>query len=163
MVVYAVIPENYTAASKPFMLSCNGQEVDLTVSVPNTFVDLGVFNLLIFLFGLVSGPLFGALKAASFTVAVINSYFMNKHLVFNTGKTADLEENRNNKEFRLFFAVSIVGLLLNVFVSYAIFSAGKTLAPETSHYLFANAGAIIGSGVVMLWNFLGYKFFVFKK
>ncbi|MCR4306914.1 MAG: GtrA family protein [Candidatus Yonathbacteria bacterium] len=133
------------------------------VGVLNTLVDLGVFNLLIFLFGLVSGPLFIVLKAISFTVAVTNSYFMNKHLVFNAGRVSNLAGNGKSKEFSLFFIVSVVGLLLNVLVSYAVFMAGKTLAPETSHYLFANTGAILGSGVVMLWNFLGYKFFVFKK
>lgn len=127
------------------------------VGVLNTLVDLGVFNLLIFLFGLVHGPLFVMFKTISFIVAVVNSYFMNKHLVFNTQGVG------KSTEFGLFLIVSIVGLLLNVLVSYAVFATGKMLAPEVSFYLFANAGALLGSGVVMLWNFLGYKFFVFKK
>lgn len=133
------------------------------VGVLNTLVDLGVFNLLIFLFGLVHGPLFAVFKTISFVVAVVNSYFMNKHLVFNTQRTLTLTEKGKSTEFSLFLIVSIVGLLLNVLVSYAVFATGKMLAPETSYYLFANLGALLGSGVVMLWNFLGYKFFVFKK
>ncbi|MFQ5621107.1 MAG: hypothetical protein ACE5FT_04650, partial [Candidatus Nanoarchaeia archaeon] len=35
-----VIPDNFTAASKPFRFACSGQDVDLTVSVPNTFEEL---------------------------------------------------------------------------------------------------------------------------
>ncbi|MCR4330316.1 MAG: GtrA family protein [Patescibacteria group bacterium] len=127
------------------------------VGILNTLVDLGVFNLLIFLFGLVHGPLFAVFKTISFVVAVVNSYFMNKHLVFNTQGAG------KSTEFSLFLIVSIVGLLLNVLVSYAVFATGKMLAPEVSFYLFANLGALLGSGIVMLWNFLGYKFFVFKK
>lgn len=133
------------------------------VGALNTLVDLGVFNLLIFLFGLVHGPLFVGFKAISFVVAVTNSYFMNKHLVFNTRGALNFTEKGRGAEFSLFLIVSVVGLLLNVLVSYVVFMAGKTLAPEVSYYLFANTGAILGSGVVMLWNFLGYKFFVFKK
>jgi len=133
------------------------------VGVFNTLVDLGVFNLLIFLFGLVHGPLFMVFKTISFTVAVTNSYFMNKHLVFKARHILNLNGNDRSREFSLFFVVSVLGLLLNVIVSYAVFMTGKTIAPEASYYLFANVGALLGSGVVMIWNFFGYKFLVFKK
>ncbi len=133
------------------------------VGAINTLVDLGVFNVLIFLFGLVHGPLFITFKAISFAGAVTNSYFLNKHLVFKAPQMLNFTGNTKKREFSLFFVVSVLGLLLNVLVSYAVFATGKTLAPDASYYLFANVGALLGSGVVMLWNFLGYKFFVFKK
>src|SRR3989338_5283334 len=46
----------------------------LLVGALNTFVDLGVLNLLILLFSVEAGFLFSIFKGSSFAVAVINSY-----------------------------------------------------------------------------------------
>jgi len=128
-----------------------------SIGVLNTAVDLGVLNLLIVLFGTgAHGEYYAAFKALSFLVAVINSYFFNKYWVFRQS------EGGHAKEPLLFFGVSVVGLFLNVGVSFFVFSI-VTAMYELSPSLVVNIGAIAGTGVVFLWNFIGYKFIVFTS
>jgi putative flippase GtrA len=118
----------------------------------NTLVDLAVLNLLIFLTGVASGTPFIFFKAASFLVAVLNSYFWNRRWTFRSDKPAFIQ----------FFAVSTIGLLLNVgAASFLVNILGPQLG--LSAKIWANVGAVGGTLVVMTWNFLGYKFVVFKR
>lgn len=127
----------------------------LTVGVVNTLLDFVVLNVCVYFFGTgTNGELFVLFKALSFLTAVTNSYILNKWWVFEHTVAV------NVKEPLLFFAVSCVGLLINVSVSFAIF----VLFVELAHpHLAANVGALMGSAIVFGWNFVGYRFFVFKK
>ena len=127
------------------------------VGVVNTAIDLGVFNILIFVFGAVTGVLFIFFKALSFSFAVANSYVMNKNFVFSSK-----EDNFNKREFALFLFVSIMGVLVNVSIAFLIYTIVYSYKGEGFYYMAANAGAISGSVAVLFWNFLGYKFFVFR-
>ena len=121
----------------------------------NTFVDFGVLNLLILITGVASGVGFSIFKAVSFAVAVINSYFWNKHWTFEA-------ETKKKAEFIEFFVVSVIGLGINVGV--ASFVVNALNAPTgMSEVAWANIGAFIAVAVSLIWNFIGYKFIVFKK
>lgn len=125
----------------------------------NTFVDLGVFNLLILISGMSTGlVVFMGFKGISFLTAVTNSYFWNKHWVFGTKK----EKVADEQEMLKFFIVSITGFLINVGAS-ALFTIfiGNLLSIDKK--IIANIGAIVAFALTMMFNFVGYKLFVFVK
>lgn len=94
-------------------------------------------------------------KAISFTVANINSYFWNKYWTFDKRKD-------NQSEFIQFFIVSIVGFIVNVVAASIVF---KYITPigNLNYDQWGLVGAAIGSIAGLAWNFLGYKFIVFKE
>ena len=94
-------------------------------------------------------------KAASFLVAVIQSYFLNKYWVFRAGSRRNMEETAR------FFTVSVAGFVINIATSSLVF-AGLSAASLVDFRLKANIGALIGTLAVLTWNYIGYKFFVFK-
>lgn len=138
--------------------------------VLNTLVDLGILSLLTYSLGTyleidATGRIFAALafptfyslyKSASFVLANVNSYYWNKYWTF---KQAD---NGKKTEFIQFLVVSIIGLFINVAVSSLVFhlaGAEGTLSQARWGLIGAATGSIVGLG----WNFVGYKFIVFKK
>ncbi|MDX1608346.1 MAG: GtrA family protein [Candidatus Spechtbacterales bacterium] len=126
------------------------------VGALNTFLDLGVLNLFILLTGTASGVLFSVFKGVSFIVAALNSYGWNKWWTFESKK------EKIGKEFTQFMVVSIIGFFLNVGTASFMVNIVKPqfgIAPE----LWANVGALVGTLVVFIWNFVGYKFWVFKE
>ncbi len=127
------------------------------VGIVNTAVDIGVFNFLIFIFGVASGASYILFKTISFSCAILNSFILNKSFVFNSKENAF-----NKREFSLFLAISFMGILLNVSVAFLIYTLIYMYGESLPYYISANIGAVSGSVVVLLWNFLGYKFFVFK-
>lgn len=125
------------------------------VGILNTTLDFAVLNFLILIFSAgLNGGLFVFFKSISFFVAVINSYFLNKWWVFqhygNTGV----------REPILFLTVSTTGFLINVSISFMVFSSS---ANQISNHLAANVGALAGTCAVLAWNFFGYRSIVFKK
>jgi putative flippase GtrA len=93
-------------------------------------------------------------KAISFTVANINSYYWNKYWTF------DRVHDKKN-EFVQFFTVSIVGFVINVVAASLVFNYIPHV--QLSSDQWALIGAACGSIAGLAWNFLGYKFIVFKK
>ncbi|MEK7566401.1 MAG: GtrA family protein [Patescibacteria group bacterium] len=131
----------------------------VATGVLNTLLDIGVLNLLMFVFVATSGSSYSIFKGASFIVANINSYFWNKHWTFGTfgsGKSA------TTKEFGQFFAVSFVGFLINIGIASLVVNFISPVG-GISVTLWANVGAIVATLASLVWNFLGYKFIVFKK
>lgn len=139
------------------------------IGLLNTLVDLGVLALITLMFSsyfqieathaLVGGLTFYSLyKGLSFIVANISSYFWNKYWTFDQGA-----KTQTKSEFMQFFAVSIIGFLINVFVATYVFGmilgSVTTLSDGQIGLLGAAAGSIAG----LAWNFIGYKFWVFKK
>lgn len=122
----------------------------------NTLLDLGVLNILISLSGIAVGYWYTLFKACSFIVANINSYFWNKHWTFGaSGKTSA-------KEFGEFFGVSLVGFGINIAIASLVVNVMG--APQAiSSARWANIGALSATVISLIWNFIGYKFFVFKK
>jgi putative flippase GtrA len=139
------------------------------IGVLNTLVDLGVLALVTLLFSaylqieskdvLVAGITFYSLyKALSFIVANISSYFWNKHWTFDQGA-----KKQTKSEFIQFFAVSIVGFLINVFVATFVFKVVLGSLINLTSGQLGLIGAAFGSIAGLAWNFIGYKLWVFKK
>ncbi len=126
------------------------------VGVLNTFVDVGVLNLEILAFGTPAAWPYRIFKAISFLAATTNSFFWNKFWTF------DSQEPANTSQTVKFYAVAVIGFLLNVgLASYVFTNVGRP--SSISPNLWANIGALVGVAAAFLWDFIGYKFFVFKK
>ncbi len=127
------------------------------VGALNTFVDLGVLNILMLVFGISAGWLYSLFKALSFSASVVNSYFWNKFWTYEHKET-----KVGGKEFGKFYLVAGIGFLLNVGVASFVVNV---IGPQfgVSPELWANIGAFVAIITVFMWNFLGYKFIVFKK
>lgn len=126
------------------------------VGFANTAVDFGILNLLMGMTGIYSGKNIFFLNSISFIVAVIHSFFWNKFWTFKVKKT------EATKEFLQFLIVSIVGLLINGGIVYMITTWLKPMF-GMSDAIWANAGKIVATVVSLIWNFIGYKYIVFKK
>jgi len=129
----------------------------LLIGVLGTLIDVGVLNILIWISGISSGLLFPVFKGISFVVANCNKYFGHKFWVFEKKGMIGAK-----KEFSKFFLVSLGGLIINVVTASLIVNLIK---PQfgLSETIWANIGAIIAAFATIIWNFLGYKFLVFKK
>lgn len=122
----------------------------------NSFIDFGVLNLAIFLCGVASGWAYALFKTISFLAATTNSYFWNKYWTFSAASRPTAGEVTK------FYTIAIVGGLLNIgAASFVVNGLGRP--PVISPNLWANIGAFIGIACALLWNFLGYKYLVFKK
>ncbi|HCM36935.1 MAG: hypothetical protein A3J30_04270 [Candidatus Wildermuthbacteria bacterium RIFCSPLOWO2_02_FULL_47_9c] len=133
----------------------------LLVGGLNTFMDLGVLNLLIAASGITAGIGFSVFKGFSFLIAVANSYLWNKYWTFR-GKTMAQDFVEQGKEFAQFLVVSGIGFFLNVGSASLVVNF---INPQfgLSERAWPTVGALVGTLVVMTWNFLGYKLIVFRK
>lgn len=121
----------------------------------NTLLDLGVLNVLIFMSGVAAGYWYPVFKGISFVIANINSYFWNKYWTFGAS------EKINIKEFSQFLIVSVIGFGINVGIASLLVNfigSPENISPEQ----WANIGALSATIISLIWNFIGYKFIVFK-
>jgi len=132
----------------------------VVIGVMNTAIDFGVLNLLMWQTGIYKGKWIILLNAIAFAVAVINSYFWNKYWTFKA-KEAD-EPGEVAKEFSQFIMVTLIGLAIN---SGIVFGVTTFIPPffGLSPELWANLAKVAATGLSLIWNFIGYKFIVFKK
>ena len=125
------------------------------VGILNTAIDFGVLNLLILITGITGGWAIAPLNAISFLCAATNSYLWNKFWTFKAkGGVA-------GKEFSQFLIISLIGIGINT----GIVVAGTSLVSPLfglSSKVWVNLIKVLATGVSMVWNFLGYKFIVFK-
>ena len=134
------------------------------VGIMNTGVDLIILNIEIAITGIAVGIGYSVEKSVSFLFAVTFSYFINKHWTFR-----DNSKDGEGKKMSQFLAVSLVGMLINVtvasiVVNYLQTPIGNLLdLPFLTSKLWASIGALCGTAVGLFWNFVGYKFIVFKK
>jgi len=98
-------------------------------------------------------------KTVSFIIASLNSYVWNKFWTFK--KSEAEKEEKNKKELLAFYAVTLVGFGINVLVAKLIFSLGP-LGGVTEEQWVQLSG-LSATAASLVWNFVGYKFFVFKK
>lgn len=134
------------------------------VGVLNTFIDLGVFNLETFLYGtsVIGTALFALFKAISFFCATTNSFFWNKHWTFSAARASHPEGViKETEEAVSFYVIAGIGWALNVGCATLI----KVLEPSgIAVKLWVNIVAPLGGvAAAFLFNFLCYKFFVFKE
>ena len=127
------------------------------VGAINTGVDFLILNIEMLITGITSGPLMFVQNILSFSIATTNSYFLNKHWTFK-----DKSKNKEGFKFAQFLVISVIGALIN---SAIVFSATTFIDPifGLSPTLWANLAKLLATGISLIWNFLGYKFVVFKK
>jgi len=115
------------------------------VGVIGTTIDFGFLNLLVIVFGLNV-----YLSATfSFILAVINNFIFNKYWTFSDKKGRNF-----SLQFLQFGIVSIIGLGINLAVMYLLI-----------HFvsLWYNWAKVFATIIVLFWNFLGNKYWTFKK
>ena len=126
------------------------------IGVLNTVVDFGILNILIFATGFDKGLPLASLNIVSFSVAVTNSYLWNKNWVFEgNGK-------KTRTEFMEFAVVSVIAAVVS---SAIVGGVTEYLAPpgNLSSEQWANVAKILAVIFSFTWNFLGYKFIVFRR
>lgn len=127
------------------------------VGVLNTAIDFGVLNILIFATGFTRGLPLAALNVVSFTTALVNSYWWNKRWVF--------EGRGGGKETTQFLEFIIISVLAAL-ISSGIIGGLTTYIPPSlglSAAQWANAAKAVAVVFSFVWNFLGYKFIVFRR
>jgi len=118
-------------------------------------IDIKVFQVLA-LFGIASPSV---LKTISFLIATIIKYWGNKHWTFKEhGEGSCAQAGKINSEVVHFFIVTLVGLAINV-ASFSFFVKIETGMPPV---IWTELSIIFAALVAALWNFISYKFIVFK-
>ncbi|MFA5086747.1 MAG: bifunctional glycosyltransferase family 2/GtrA family protein [Candidatus Paceibacterota bacterium] len=126
----------------------------LIVGGLNTAIDFGVLNILSVSFNIFSGSMIILFNIISFFAAVANSYFFNKFWTFKK------QGNPAMPELFSFLAVSVAVSAINTIMVYLGTTFFKHIG---SDYFWLNFVKSIAFIVSILLNFIGYKFFVFKK
>lgn len=136
------------------------------VGIANTLIDFAILNVLTFSFGL---PRIKA-NYISTTVAMIFSFTANRRLVFSSN-------SRNYKrQISLFFVFTTFSLyILQPLVIY-FFSNIWTSPAHLTHAIFdilgvdlnkdfiiTNVAKTAATAVSLVWNFISYKKYVFRK
>ena len=95
-------------------------------------------------------------KCISFLVSTVVKYGGNKIWVFEKNGKDGIK-----KEVVQFFTITLIGMIIDVLTFYC---ATKFWQPTTiSTEIWTEGSIIIAALVAALWNFLGYKFWVFAK
>lgn len=127
------------------------------IGVLNTFLDAGVYNILIFLTNTASGFMVNIFFIVAFAVTVINSFFWNKYWSFGEKKTETIAS-----EALKFFSVSAAVAIINIGIIHLIVNiigapAGLDLK------IWANIALGFTIITAFLGNFFSYKYIVFSK
>ena len=126
------------------------------VGTLNTFIDLGVLNIFIWISGIATGFFYSVFKSFSFLIATTNSYFWNKYWTF------EKREKPTSGEFFKFLVITFFGFLINVGVaSFVVNIIGPQFG--MGEKIWASVGAIVAAFFAFVWNFFASKFIVFKK
>ena len=127
------------------------------VGILNTFLYLGLLNLLMWHFQIFKGWHWNALNAAAFSIGAVNSYFWNKYWAFEKKETRP-----GAGEFGRLYVITGIGFFLNLGITYSLVNiVGPQF--EFTAKIWNNLAAGIAVFIVFAWNFIGYKFVVFKK
>lgn len=129
----------------------------VVVGVINTLINFAVLNILSYFTGIKSGSQVVYLAAVAFFVATINSYILNKYWAFH-----DMSHFHEGRKMTLFLLVSLVGLSINSSIVYVVSTFVDPMF-GASPTMWLNVAAIVATSVSLVWNFIGYKWIVFRS
>jgi len=125
------------------------------VGVLNTAIDFGVLNIISLMTGVTGGLIVGGVNIPGVILALTNAYFFNKLWVFS---------HRDNKgilhDFPKFLLISGTGIIIN---SGIVILATSYPVVSFDAKTWLNLAKVCATGFSLVWNFLGYKFIVFKS
>lgn len=130
----------------------------LLVGLLVVLVDLKIYTLLISLSTAYSDWFSGAAKAISFLISVSTiKFFGNKYWAFE-----EKQKNNIGRQFAVFFIATLIGLVIDVGSFLCLI---KIIMPQLglSSQVWIKISVVIAAIVAAVWNFLSYKFIVFKK
>lgn|SRR3989338_2041945 len=133
-------------------------------------IDFFILNALSELSGIERGFLVGWVNVPGFSVALVVSYLLNHRWVFGNNNLLDQNESGLKKvpnllsafrHFPTFLVISVIGLFLNSGIIIIL----TTYIPSQNYddELVLNVAKVVASAVVMISNFIGYKFIAFRK
>ncbi len=125
------------------------------IGFANAAVDFGVLYLLIAKSGVAAGTAYATFKAASFAVATVHSYLWNKYWTFEATRTAG-----GRSEVLSFLSVALASLVVNVAIASLVVAARPASVAVES---WAGVGAIAGSATALIFSFIGFRVFVFRR
>ncbi len=96
---------------------------------------------------------------AGFVAGIIVNYILSMAVVFKTEEQQ--KKGRNKKALAIFVAVGIVGLGLSLALQWLGERIVLERLLETDHKLLKYGVKIIVMGIVLIWNYVGRKIFVF--
>ena len=120
--------------------------------------DLIILNLLMEEFGISkdSGLKYSLFVAISFVIATTVKYVADKYWAFEKS-----EKGQMGVEFVKFFLITLVSGVIQVGVASVVFNALSSSG--MTDVVLGNVGKILGIAVASVFNFICYKFIVFKK
>lgn len=128
----------------------------IIIGVLNTLVDLGSLSIFIYFSGLATGWYYTLFKALSFSLALANSYIFNNCFSF---KQSD-EQGKFFVKMAKFLTVSLGAFLVNIIIASSLNRFNfLNLEPGNWGILAALLASLLG----IVINFIGYKFWVFRK
>lgn len=127
----------------------------LVVGFLNTSMSFGMLNFGSLITGIYAGRGIIVINVIAFIIAFSNSFIWNRYWTFGRS-TSPI-----GAEFGKFLAVTLGSLALDTGLVFTL----TTYIPHDglSPAALENLAKVFGAGISMLWNFLGYKFVVFKK
>ena len=123
----------------------------------NFLLDITILNFFIFTTGITDGLPQTGFKSVSFIFGVVSSYLLNRYWTFSIG----LKKN-TRKEIYQFLVVTLTSFVLNISIDYFFVNMVGSFW-NMNPALWAQFSAVLASAIAMIWNFIGYKFFVFKS
>lgn len=129
----------------------------VAVGFSNTAIDFGVFNFLRWIFAVSFGWPILIFNGISVSMAMGNSYFLNKYWTFKKRET-----DNHLLETILFVLFTVIGMTINTIIVY-YFSTYINPIFGINEVLWLNIGKVFATCVSLLWNFFWYKFVVFRS
>ena len=129
----------------------------LLIGIFFALIDLGILDILMGIFRITEGTTYSIFVAVSFIIVTSIKYVGDKFWAFEK-----MEKTGMGTEFSKFFIVTLISGGIQTGVASLVVNV---LGPQlgASSLIWANIGKIAGIVVASAWNFLGYKFIVFKK
>ena len=140
---------------KKFLFVFHGGKFFLT-GVLASLVDLGVLNFLLLLMGATGGIIYTISKSISFLTSTVAKFWVDKLWAFE-----QTERKHTQREFWQFIFITVAGMVINVGIASVFVNFGPWFGLTKA--VWANFSAILAIVAVSIWNFVGYKFVVFKK